>query len=88
MTGPEHYREAENALTASTWQYQKWGEGDGPTLGEDALRGSLWEMRRAQVHATLALAAAVATDPSHLPVSRQLYVEWRDTAGDPERPRL
>lgn len=56
MTGPEHYKEAEQAIRASTWQRQEWGEGKGDTF----LDGAIWEMRRAQVHALLALAAATA----------------------------
>jgi hypothetical protein len=49
MTGTEHYREAEWHLLRSA----KWGD-DGP--GELAS----WHQRQAQVHATLALAAATA----------------------------
>ncbi len=62
MTGPEHYREAEEAIKASTFAYQKWGEGIVPLDRTDAdlLEASLWEIRRAQVHALLALAAATA----------------------------
>ena len=56
MTGPENYHEAESAITAATWQRQNWGE----TGERDDLRSAMWELRRAQVHATLALAAATA----------------------------
>jgi len=56
MTGPEHYKEAEEAIRASTYQRQEWGEGK----GENFLDGAMWEMRRAQVHAVLALVAATA----------------------------
>lgn len=56
MTGPEHYREAQEAMQASTWQRQQWGEG----MGQSFLDGAFWEMRRAQVHAVLALTAATA----------------------------
>lgn len=49
MTGPEHYREAEERMRASDWQRQ---EGD--------VEGSMHEAAMAQVHATLALAAAAA----------------------------
>ncbi len=60
MTGPEHYAEAEKAITASTWQRQEWGEQDSePQRQKDALKASMWEMARAQVHATLALADAI-----------------------------
>ena len=58
MTGPEHYRAAENALDASVFAYQRWGEsGD-----KDDLKSAMWEQGIAQVNATLALAAATA-DP-------------------------
>lgn len=60
MTGPEHYKEAEEAIRASTYQRQEWGEGK----GENFLDGAIWEMRRAQVHALLALAAATALPPA------------------------
>jgi hypothetical protein len=59
-TGPEHYKAAEDGITASTWQRQEWGEDAGPQRQEDALKAADWELRVAQVHATLALAAAVA----------------------------
>jgi hypothetical protein len=49
MTGPEHYQEAEQAISAATWQRQ-----------QEYDSGADWELRRAQVHATLALAAAAA----------------------------
>lgn len=58
MTGPEHYREAENALAAAEYQYQRWGS----TTDRDNLRASQWELRRAQVHATLAHTAATALE--------------------------
>ncbi len=59
MTGPEHYREAEEAIKASTWQRQQWGEiGATPKQARDAYRAYMWEIARAQVHATLALAAS------------------------------
>ena len=48
-TGPEHYREAEECLRASDWQRQ---EHDGATPEV------MHEVATAQVHATLALAAA------------------------------
>lgn len=52
MTGPEHYREAEqlDALAA-----QQWGDSQ---VGEPCPQAML-TAQRAQVHATLALAAAV-----------------------------
>jgi hypothetical protein len=52
MTGPEHYKTAEAALERAT----------------DAIIGSheeTYHLARAQVHATLALAAATAADGEH-----------------------
>jgi hypothetical protein len=64
VTGPQHYRAAEKGIEASTWQRQKWGELE--AADSDAAAAALeaveWELQRAQVHATLALAAATA-DP-------------------------
>lgn len=70
MTGPEHYREAERlARMAHRFTY---GDGADPTVGA-ALAAE------AQVHATLALAAATA-----LPATRMLlvaeYKAWADVA--------
>jgi hypothetical protein len=50
MTGPEHWREAEKHLTAAAGI-----ETDG---ADDS--ASAWHQRQAQVHATLAVAAATA----------------------------
>jgi hypothetical protein len=49
MTGTEHYREAE-------WHLLRSAKPDTETPGEL----SAWHQRQAQVHATLALAAATA----------------------------
>lgn len=49
--------EAGQALSASTWQYQKWGEAD--TGRKDELRAARWEMDRAKVHALLDVADAI-----------------------------
>jgi hypothetical protein len=58
MTGPSHYREAEkHALAAFTVTFPE----DETERGDDArARLSKWHQRQAQVHATLALAAATA----------------------------
>ncbi|MFJ2178930.1 hypothetical protein ACIOHE_39310 [Streptomyces sp. NPDC087851] len=54
-TGPEHYREAERlAAMARHWTY---GDGDDPVTGAALAT-------EAQVHATLALAAATAQSAS------------------------
>jgi len=81
MTGPEHYREAEEALRASTWQRQRWGElADGSDESAAALDAAAWEMRRAQVHATLALAAATAMNDSSGGMSVPDWDAWRSAA--------
>lgn len=56
MTGDEHIAEAEQALTASAWQRQNWGE----TGERDDLRSATWETDRALVHAVLAVARELA----------------------------
>jgi hypothetical protein len=48
VTGPEHYQEAEHALL------------DAETNGDFGSDVETYNLRRAQVHATLALAAATA----------------------------
>lgn len=52
MTGPEHYREAEAALE---------------TAAEEAIgsKGERYQLDKAQVHAILALAAAIALSNQH-----------------------
>lgn len=49
MTGPEHYREAQEHLTDSDYERR-----------EGRLQEAMYEAAVAQVHATLALAAATA----------------------------
>ena len=58
MTGPEHYREAEAlAGSASMWMTE-WGPEDMSPADRLARKNS--DLAKAQVHATLALAAATA----------------------------
>jgi len=59
MDGPGHYRAAERRLHASDWQRQ---QSDDPA----DLASAMHEAAAAQVHATLALAAAtaLAIDPT------------------------
>lgn len=60
MTGPEHYRLAEAKLAAAR-------EIASPASGhsdEDAIRLIGMALQRAQVHATLALAAAIVDGPA------------------------
>lgn len=70
MTGPEHYREAERLLADARH--------DGPD-GVAYLRPE--NIAAAQVHATLALAAATAMNDAQegLPVSE--WNDWRATVG-------
>ena len=69
MTGPEHYREAER-LAAESYHEDRWESADKL-------------LARAQIHATLALAAATAmngvTCGEGLPVWDA--DAWQDTAG-------
>lgn len=67
MTGPEHYREAERLLTERVF------------VGRYGTEISTFEeiVAAAQVHATLALAAATAIDPD------TQRAEWREAAGNP-----
>jgi hypothetical protein len=68
MTGPEHYREAERLLAAQA-KSGRAGFPDDPRA-----------LAKAQVHATLALAAATALnrEPGDI-------LEWRDATGQPGR---
>jgi len=62
MTGPEHYRRAEN-LAAEAIELATEGDEGPPTPGEQATAAT-WAAL-AQVHATLALAAATALGSRH-----------------------
>jgi rubrerythrin len=61
VSGGEHYRAAEERIEASDWQQQ-----------EGSLKTAALEVARAQVHATLALAAASlpACEDCGVPVER------------------
>lgn len=67
MTGPEHYREAENALKHAT----------SAEYGSDVER---YDLARAQVHATLALASATAIQPATYEGQRPEWNEWAAVA--------
>lgn len=73
MTGPEHYREAERHLSAASFTNKPGGSAVDPAAAAHHLA-------MAQVHATLALAAATA-----IPATRtQLLAEmkaWSAAAG-------
>ena len=72
MNGPQHYREAEELLAAVTNSDGSISFGDG---GEEYVAA-------AQVHATLALAAATAeANPeiaAYLPHNKQSVLPWLD----------
>lgn len=80
MTGPEHFREAEMHLK---WSTEVLGD-------EDIAEPAGWHQRQAQVHATLALAAATALGrwtESGMPQPDRMDW-WRVASGDPaERQR-
>lgn len=72
MTGPEHYRDAEQFASASVYAYQKWGESG----KADELKSARWQQAQGQLHATLAVAAATA-DAARLAESHQAWAEVR-----------
>jgi hypothetical protein len=61
MTGPEHFRDAQQYAEASVYAYQKWGE----RADAAEFDAAMWQQGMAQVHATLALAAAMADPYGH-----------------------
>ncbi|MFD3805041.1 hypothetical protein ACFWTC_15720 [Streptomyces sp. NPDC058619] len=71
MTGPEHYRQAEEHIEESF----------GTVSGSDMER---FYLAAAQVHATLALAAATAFAPHRLGVNRAEWKAWQAAAWTPE----
>ena len=76
MTGPEHYREAEQLLASGLFHRD---EGR-PEPAAAALAA-------AQVHATLALAAATALQPSSYANDYPEHTEWSKVAGSREAGR-
>jgi hypothetical protein len=77
MTGPEHYREAERHLSAASYTHGPGGDPVHPVAAAHYLA-------MAQVHATLALAAATAlndnaADAGGLPLED--FNEWAEAAG-------
>lgn len=72
MNGPEHYRESER-LIASRDQL-------GDTAGVLSLQALLL---LADVHATLALAAATALNQGDTGLQDRDYIAWREVASDP-----
>jgi hypothetical protein len=74
MTGPEHYREAERL--ADRAHHFTYGDGGDPVVGA-ALAAE------AQVHATLALAAATAMGGREEGMHRADFEAWDKVAGVP-----
>jgi hypothetical protein len=66
MTGPEHYKEAEALIAEATTVKRQFGEPDRRYFDTDSLQA-------AQVHATLALAAAT--------IGLQQATDWIEAAG-------
>ncbi|MGW1765327.1 hypothetical protein ACWCQL_14795 [Streptomyces sp. NPDC002073] len=71
MSGPEHYRKAEDLL-------QQAEHANVSTLARQLL------LAQAQVHATLAQAAATAVTPRTLGANCADWRAWRSAAGTPE----
>lgn len=72
MTGPEHYREAENLLKALEEASEQGGGLEAATV--------MAILAKAQVHATLANTASDALyTPDGLP--ERIYNEWMNVAG-------
>lgn len=74
MTGPEHYREAERLLEIASPLLAD----DSPNIPEHAA----W-LAEAQVHATLALAAAAALNSGKWGLQPIDETQWRSAAGVP-----
>jgi hypothetical protein len=80
MTGPEHYKRAEELIaSAGEWMDADWGwKGDLTTAQRLAYRQA--ELAAAQVHATLAVAASSALIGDEADVE-PLADDWRAAAG-------
>jgi ferric-dicitrate binding protein FerR (iron transport regulator) len=79
VTGPEHYREAEDLLALAGEQTMAAAAGD-PTSGDP--REPERNIAAAQVHATLALAAGMALQAvGNYPVSAPYATAWSDATG-------
>lgn len=82
MTGPEHYREAERLTRrAGTWMEASTGW-KGRLPDEQRLAYRMADLAEAQVHATLAKAAATALSVGpngRMPLAD--YVRWHNAAG-------
>lgn len=70
MNGPEHYREAERLAALAE---QEWGD----SQAGDPCPRAVVTAQRAQVHATLALAAATALQTAGIPKDGPTATAWR-----------
>lgn len=78
MTGPEHYREADRILT----ELVRSEIGHAPEFPPETL------LAMAQVHATLAAAAAAALNDGSRGLDQRDYKTWYNVAGvKPDNPR-
>lgn len=66
MTGPDHYREAERLIQNTQAELERGVKEQNSAVIEEALRVGSAAARMAQVHATLALAAATASSSEGL----------------------
>lgn len=81
-TGPEHYTEAERMRAAA----DEWADADlgwkANLTARERIDQRLADLADAQVHATLALAAAVGTFGGDEARSREDFVAWERVAGE------
>ncbi|MER7131194.1 hypothetical protein [Streptosporangium saharense] len=82
MSGPEHYREAEKLL-AGAMKHRLTEDGD---WRGDPARHRIADalVAEAQVHATLALAAATALNNAEGGPDREDWLAWKAAAGEPK----
>lgn len=85
MNGPEHFVEAERLLKSCQLQGFGPGEAEQYPAREDGVDSIGNALTAAQVHATLALAAATALTGGGLPDAE--YRAWNDVAGVPSAGR-
>lgn len=76
MTGPEHYQEAERLLATAYEDNLTAYEGENPAAAR--------QIAEAQVHATLALAAATAAQDSVAGTTHADCKAWTEAAITPE----
>jgi hypothetical protein len=77
MTGAEHYRKAEQLAASSEYRLGRWEDAD--QADQLALASAL--AARAQVHATLAVAAATALNDGEKGLTDAEWGAWRAAAG-------